>query len=90
MPVKRRRYVKFMDKLWRKCDKSMTPLMTLMYGGLLRVFIHGRLRMDNIYGYLHVVDYTWFSCRHVNDVRKLCERTHGCHMSGIYMILYKW
>lgn len=82
--------MKNMDKIWRKYDKSMTPLMALMYGGLQMLFIHGRLRMDNIHGRLHMVNYTWYLFRHVNDVRKLCKYMHGCYMSDIYMILYKW
>ena len=86
MPAKRRRYVKIMDNLWKRYDKSMTPLMALMCGVLQMVFIHGKLRMDNIYGHLHMVDYTWYSCRHVNNVRKLCERTHGRYMCDKYMI----
>lgn len=57
MPVKRRRYVKIMDKTWIKCDKSMTSLMALMCGVLQMVFIHGKLRMDDIYGHLHVAIY---------------------------------
>ena len=70
MPVKRRRYVRNMEKVWIKCDKSMTSLMVLMCGRLLMAFIHGRLRMDDIHGRLHMVDYMWCLCRHVNDVRK--------------------
>lgn len=90
MPVKRKRYVKIMDKVWKRYDKSMTPLMTLMYGILQMVFIHGRLRMDCMHVRLRVVDYTWCLCRHVNDVRKQCRYTYECYMSDIYMILYKW
>lgn len=70
MPVKRRRYVKIMDKVWKKYDKSMTPLMASMCGRLRMAFIHGKLRMDDIYGRLRMVDYLWRLCRHVNDVRK--------------------
>lgn len=70
MPVKRRKYVKIMDKVWKRYDKSMTPLMVFICGVLQMVFIHGRLRMDDIHGRLHMVDYTWYLCRHVNDVRK--------------------
>ena len=47
MPVKRRRYVKIMDKTWIKCDKSMTSLMALMCGQLLMAFMNGELRMVN-------------------------------------------
>ena len=46
-----------MDKVWKRYDKSMTPLMALMCGILQMVFIHGRLRMDDIHGRLHVVTY---------------------------------
>lgn len=60
MPVKRKRYVKNMDKMWIKCDKSMTPLMALICGVLQMVFIHDRLRMDCICGHLRTVDYAWF------------------------------
>lgn len=70
MPVKRKRYVKNMDKMWKTYDKSMTSLMALMCGQLQMVFTHGRLRMDDIHGRLHMVNYTWCLCRHVNDVRK--------------------
>ena len=70
MPVKRKRYVKNMDKVWKTYDKSMTSLMALMCGILQMVFIHGRLRMDDIHGRLHMVNYTWYSYWHVNDVRK--------------------
>ena len=70
MPVKRKRYVKIMNKMWITYDKSMTSIMALMRGVLQMVFIHGRLRMDDIHGRLHVVNYTWCLCRHVNDVRK--------------------
>ena len=59
-----------MDKKWTKCDKSMTSLMALMCGILQMVFIHGRLRMDDIHGRLQMVNYMWYLCRHVNDVRK--------------------
>ena len=45
MPVKRKRYVKIMDKVWIKCDKSMTSLMAFMYGRLLMAFMNGELRM---------------------------------------------
>lgn len=70
MPVKRKRYVKNMDKVWKTYDKSMTSLMALMCGILQMAFIHGKLRMDDIHGRLHMVNYTWYLCRHVNDVRK--------------------
>ena len=70
MPVKRKRYVKNMDKLWRKCDKSMTSLMALIYGQLLMAFMYVRLRMDRMHVRLRMVDYIWYLCRHVNDVRK--------------------
>lgn len=90
MPVKRKRYVKNMDKVWIKCDKSMTPLMALICGVLQMVFIHGKLRVDYICGRLRMVNYTWCLCRHVNDVRKQCRYTYGCYMSDIYMTLYKW
>lgn len=90
MPVKRRRYVKIMDKAWRKCDKSMTSLMVFMCGRLLMAFMTGELRMDNIYGHLHMADYMWYSYWHVNDVRELCKYMHGCYMCNKYMILYKW
>ena len=69
MPVKRKRYVKNMDKVWIKYDKSMTSLMALMCGRLRMVFMNGELRVDDMYGHLHMVDYTWFLYRHVNDVR---------------------
>ena len=62
--------MKLMEKLWKRYDKSMTPLMALMYGILQMVFIHGRLRMDYIHGRLHMVDYIWYLYQHVNDVRK--------------------
>lgn len=62
--------MKNMDKVWIKCDKSMTSLMVLMCGQLLMAFMNGELRMDDIHGRLHVVNYTWYLCRHVNDVRK--------------------
>ena len=57
MPVKRKRYVKIMDKVWIKCDKSMTPLMALMCGQLLMAFMNGELRMasylwSSTHGYL--------------------------------------
>ena len=80
MPVKRKRYVKNMDTVWKTYDKSMTSLMALMCGILQMVFIHGRLRMDDIRGRLHMVNYTWCLCRHVNDVRKSCKCTCGCYM----------
>lgn len=81
--------MKIMEKVWTKYDKSMTPLMALMCGGLQMVFIHGKLRMDCICGHLHMVNYTWYSCRHVNNVRKLCECTCGCYEGNKYMI-YNW
>lgn len=59
MPVKRRRYVKNMDKVWIKCDKSMTSLMAFMCGRLQMVFIHGKLRMDCMYVRLRMVNYVW-------------------------------
>ena len=59
MPVKRKRYVKNMDKVWKKYDKSTTSLMVLMCGVLQMVFIHGRLRMDDIHGRLHMAVYAW-------------------------------
>mgnify|MGYP007109854753 CR=1 FL=1 len=90
MPVKRKRYVKNMDKMWKMYDKSMTSLMAPMCGRLLMVFIHGKLRMDDIHGRLHMVDYIRHLCRHVNDVRELCKCMHGCYMCNKYMILYKW
>lgn len=62
--------MKIMDKVWKTYDKSMTPLMAFMCGILQMVFIHGKLRMDNICGRLHMANYTWYLCRHVNDVRK--------------------
>lgn len=70
MPVKRKRYVKNMEKMWKTYDKSMTSLMALTCGILQMVFIHGKLRMDDIHGRLHMVDYMWCLCRHVNDVKK--------------------
>ena len=59
MPVKRKRYVKNMDKVWKTYDKSMTSLMALMCGVLQMVFIHGKLRMASYTwsptcGYLHM------------------------------------
>ena len=45
MPVKRKRYVKNMDKAWTKYDKSMTPLMVLICGQLRMVFMNDELRM---------------------------------------------
>lgn len=45
MPVKRKRYVKNMDKVWKTYDKSMTSLMALMCGRLLMAFMNGELRM---------------------------------------------
>ena len=59
-----------MDKVWKTYDKSMTSLMALMYGRILMAFMDGKLRMDNIYGHLHMADYMWYLYRHVNDVRK--------------------
>ena len=60
MPVKRKRYVKIMDKVWKRYDKSMTPLMALMCGQLRMAFTHGKLRMasylwSSTHGYLHMV-----------------------------------
>ena len=45
MPVKRKKYVKNMENVWTKCDKSMTSLMALMCGHLLMAFMNGELRM---------------------------------------------
>ena len=59
-----------MDKVWKTYDKSMTSLMALMCGILQMVFIHGRLRMDDIHERLHMVNYIRHLCRHINDVRK--------------------
>ena len=60
MPVKRKRYVKNMDKVWKTYDKSMTSLMALMCGRLHMVFMTGELRMvdyvwSTTYGLLHMV-----------------------------------
>lgn len=60
MPVKRKRYVKNMDKVWKTYDKSMTSLMVLMCGQLLMAFMNGELRMASYlwlstHGYLHMV-----------------------------------
>ena len=60
MPVKRKRYVKNMDKMWKMYDKSMTSLMALMCGQLLMAFMNGELRMvdyewTSTCGYLHMV-----------------------------------
>lgn len=59
MPVKRRSYVKNMDKVWKTYDKSMTSLMALMCGRLLMAFMNGELRMvgyvwSTTNGYLHM------------------------------------
>ena len=72
--------MKNMDKVWKKYDKSMTSLMALICGVLQMVFIHGRLRMDDIHGRLRMVNYMWYLCRHVNDVKNVCKRTHGHYM----------
>lgn len=49
--------MKIMDKKWKTYDKSMTPLMALMYGRLLMAFMNGELRM---------VDYVWVTtCGHL-------------------------
>lgn len=82
--------MKIMDKVWKRYDKSMTPLMALMCGVLQMVFIHGRLRMSYIHGRLRMVDYIWYLYRHVNDVRKLCKCTHGRYIRGLIKMLYKW
>ena len=37
--------MKNMDKVWIKCDKSMTPLMAFMCGQVLMAFMNGELRM---------------------------------------------
>lgn len=60
MPVKRKRYVKNMDKVWKTYDKSMTSLMALMCGRLLMAFMNGELRMvgyvwSTTNGYLRMV-----------------------------------
>ena len=60
MPVKRKRYVKNMDKVWIKCDKSMTPLMVLICGQLLMAFMNDELRMasylwSSTHGYLRMI-----------------------------------
>ena len=47
MPVKRKSYVKNMDKVWIKYDKSMTPLMALICGRLPMAFMRGKLLMAN-------------------------------------------
>lgn len=70
MPVKRKRRVKNMDKVWIEYDKNMTSLMMLICGILQMVFIHDRLRMDDIHGHLHMVNYIWYLYQHVNDVKK--------------------
>ena len=59
MPVKRRSYVKNMDKVWKKYDKNMTSLMALMCGRLLMAFMNGKLPMasyvwSSTYGLLHM------------------------------------
>ena len=70
MLVKRKRYVKNMENVWIKCDKSMTSLMVLIYGQLHMAFMCVRLRMDRMHVRLRMVDYIWYLCWHVNDVRK--------------------
>ena len=60
MPVKRKRYVKNIDKVWIKYDKSMTLLMALICGRLRMAFMNGELRMASYLwsytnGYLHMV-----------------------------------
>lgn len=82
--------MKIMDKVWKTYDKSMTSLMALMCGILQMVFIHGKLRMDDIRGHLHMVGYMWYLCRHVNDVRKSCKCTHGLYIRCLIKVLYKW
>ena len=37
--------MKNMENVWKKCDKSMTPLMAFMCGRLLMAFMNGKLRM---------------------------------------------
>ena len=59
-----------MEKVWRKYDKSMTSLMVLIYGQLHMAFMNGELRMDDIHGRLHMVNYMWCLYQHINDVRK--------------------
>ena len=44
--------MKIMDKVWKRYDKSMTPLMALMCGQLLMAFMNGELRMAS---------YAWLS-----------------------------
>lgn len=34
-----------MDKVWKRCDKSVTPLMALICGQVLMAFMNGELRM---------------------------------------------
>lgn len=59
MPVKRKRYVKNMNTLWKTYDKSMTSLMVLIYGQLHMAFMYVRLRMDDIHGRLRMAIYAW-------------------------------
>ena len=60
MPVKRRGYVKIMEKAWTKYDKSMTPLMVLICGRLRMAFMNGELRMAS---------YEWtFTCGYLRMV----------------------